>query len=178
MSHVNTADWPHSVSINPNLKLEVARWASASECLRVDCGRTGGHSFCHTERDWWSGLERWSGVFSYSNGRDRDSWTLYIGLCVCMCAYLCSPVYVPIYMEMHCVAPETTEDMKQWGDGNDVERQFKILRIVFDNGNSLKNLLCFKVFRSCNSCVFWKISSFKLYFVRVRFQKKKITNLT
>lgn len=110
--NVNTVLWPHSVSINPNLKPEVARWASASESLRVDCGRTGGHSFCQTERDWWSGLERWPGVFSYSNGRDRDSWTQYIGLCVCMCAYLCSTVYVLVYMEMHCVLPERTEDMK------------------------------------------------------------------
>lgn len=49
--HVNNAHPPHSVSINPNLNPEVARWASASESLRVDCGRTGGHSFCQTERD-------------------------------------------------------------------------------------------------------------------------------
>lgn len=73
------------VSAGPNLKPEVAHWAAASAC---DCGRTGGHSFCQTHWDWWSGLERRPGVFSYSNGRGRDSWTLYIALRACTCAYL------------------------------------------------------------------------------------------
>lgn len=73
------------VSVGPNLKPEVAHWAAASAC---DCGRTGGHSFCQTHWDWWSGLERRPGVFSYSNGRGRDSWTLYIALRACTCAYL------------------------------------------------------------------------------------------
>lgn len=77
------------VSIGPNLKPEVAHWAAASAC---DCGRTGGHSFCQTHWDWWSGLERRPGVFSYSNGPGRDSWTLYIALWACTCAYLRSAV--------------------------------------------------------------------------------------
>lgn len=79
------------VSIGPNLKPEVAHWAAASAC---DCGRTGGHSFCQTHWDWWSGLERRPGVFSYSNGPGRDSWTLYIALWACTCAYLRSAVCV------------------------------------------------------------------------------------
>lgn len=87
---LNTMKWSHSVSINPNLNPEVARRASASESLRVDCGRTGGHSFCQTERDWWSGLERWPGVFSYSNCRDRDSWTLWTLDFVCACVHICA----------------------------------------------------------------------------------------
>ncbi len=104
---------PTTVSIKPNLKPEVARWAS--ECLRVDCGRTGGHSFCQTERDWWSGLERWPGVFSYSNGRDRDSWTLYIGLCVHVCIFVLHCICARLYGDALC-SYETTEDMKQLGD--------------------------------------------------------------
>lgn len=85
------------VSVRPNLKPEVADGAAASAC---DCGRTGGHSFCQTHWDWWSRLERRPGVFSYSNGRGRDSWTLYSALWACTCAYLHSAACV----EMHCAA--------------------------------------------------------------------------
>lgn len=82
-------------SLEPNQPKPEA-WSRALglvPCVRADCGRTGGHSSCQTERDWWSGLERWPGVFSYSNGRDGDSWTQYTGLCVCMCAYLSRALY-------------------------------------------------------------------------------------
>lgn len=102
-------------SIKPNLKPKVTRLSSVSERVCVDCGRTGGHSFCQMERDWWSGLERWPGVFSYSNGKEGDSWPQYIGLCVCMCAYFCSTVYMTVFLEMHCIVPETTEDVRPRG---------------------------------------------------------------
>lgn len=101
------------VSIGPNLKPEVAHWAAASAC---DCGRTGGHSFCQTHWDWWSGLERRPGVFSYSNGPGRDSWTLYIALWACTCAYLRILAQRRVRVvdtETHCAAAETTGGMKE-----------------------------------------------------------------
>lgn len=56
-----------------------------------------------------------AGVFSYSNGKEGDSWPQYIGLCVCMCAYFCSTVYMTVFLEMHCIVPETTEDVRPRG---------------------------------------------------------------
>lgn len=72
------------VWVGPNLRPEVADGAAAAA---RDCGRTGGHSFCQTHWDWWSRLERQPGVFAYSNGRGRDSWTLCSALWACTCAY-------------------------------------------------------------------------------------------
>lgn len=99
-------------SIKPNLKPKVTRLSSVSECVCVDCGRTGGHSFCQMERDWWSGLEHWPGYSLTVMAKKETAGLSTLGS-VCACVHIFAALYIWL-SSWRCIAL-FLKQQKTWG---------------------------------------------------------------